>query len=533
MSTFSEPDLRQLDCKLQGVTVTERVKLAELALDQLRQQPAVVTVKRATNLQMALVESRLFEPAKKIAETLFEVGLNSSLLGKLAVQSYIECGQLARAECEIERLLGIFDLADPQHLELQGLSGRIAKQRYMNGSLAGTPQDQDLCIAIDRYLDAYDNNPQHPIWHGINAAALLERAKRDKICRDSPQRSHQIANDIFARINTSLPFGELSFWEYATASEAALVLGNYEASELWLHRYLSHPDIPLFAVASTLRQYREVWQMSQRTLPGSVLLPLLDRKLASYGQMQMPIESARSKAYEGEFEKVFGKASFISYAKYLLGAERAKSVARVEDKSGDPKGTGFLMRGSDLGPRFDAHQMVLLTNAHVINENDPEAALHPNDACCTFYGVTQSRSGLPQKASIDKVLWSSPSSQLDTTIVSLSVPIQGVEPCPMSRAMPKPGPDSKVFIVGYPGGGGLSFSLFDSELLEYETTGPRVRYRTPTEPGSSGSPVFNQNWELIAIHHSGAVDMQKLDGSGAYEANEGMKIHAVRQAVNS
>ncbi len=31
----------------------------------------------------------------------------------------------------------------------------------------------------------------------------------------------------------------------------------------------------------------------------------------------------------------------------------------------------------------------------------------------------------------------------------------------------------------------------------------RVRYTTDTEPGSSGSPCFNQNWELVALHHSG------------------------------
>jgi V8-like Glu-specific endopeptidase len=31
----------------------------------------------------------------------------------------------------------------------------------------------------------------------------------------------------------------------------------------------------------------------------------------------------------------------------------------------------------------------------------------------------------------------------------------------------------------------------------------RVRYRTNTEGGSSGSPCFDADWNLIALHHLG------------------------------
>jgi V8-like Glu-specific endopeptidase len=134
-------------------------------------------------------------------------------------------------------------------------------------------------------------------------------------------------------------------------------------------------------------------------------------------------------------------------------------------------------------------------------------------------------------ARVKAVLWSSPSNELDTAVLLLDSEVPGVEPCPVARSLPKPGPDSKVFIIGYPGGGGLSYSLFDNELLGHEQGGARVHYRTPTEPGSSGSPVFNQNWELIAIHHAGGDSMQSLHGSGTYEANEGIQIGAIRQAL--
>ena len=30
-----------------------------------------------------------------------------------------------------------------------------------------------------------------------------------------------------------------------------------------------------------------------------------------------------------------------------------------------------------------------------------------------------------------------------------------------------------------------------------------MRHTVPTEPGSSGSPLFDSDWRLIALHHAG------------------------------
>ena len=37
--------------------------------------------------------------------------------------------------------------------------------------------------------------------------------------------------------------------------------------------------------------------------------------------------------------------------------------------------------------------------------------------------------------------------------------------------------------------------------------------------GSSGSPVFNSDWDLIALHHAGSHEMPKLDGSSELYAS--------------
>ena len=50
----------------------------------------------------------------------------------------------------------------------------------------------------------------------------------------------------------------------------------------------------------------------------------------------------------------------------------------------------------------------------------------------------------------------------------------------------------------------------------------RVRYQTDTEPGSSGSPVFNNQWDLIAIHHAAGEKQNSV-----WISNEGMRIDKI------
>ena len=50
----------------------------------------------------------------------------------------------------------------------------------------------------------------------------------------------------------------------------------------------------------------------------------------------------------------------------------------------------------------------------------------------------------------------------------------------------------------------------------------RIRYTTDTEPGSSGSPVFNNEWDLIAIHHAGGDKV-----GNKWINNEGMRMDKI------
>jgi V8-like Glu-specific endopeptidase len=68
-------------------------------------------------------------------------------------------------------------------------------------------------------------------------------------------------------------------------------------------------------------------------------------------------------------------------------------------------------------------------------------------------------------------------------------------------------------------------------LLDHQA--PKLHYRTATEGGSSGSPVFNQDWSLISLHHAEGEQMPKLNGQpGTYQANERIWMRTICGAVD-
>lgn len=82
-----------------------------------------------------------------------------------------------------------------------------------------------------------------------------------------------------------------------------------------------------------------------------------------------------------------------------------------------------------------------------------------------------------------------------------------------------------LFIVQHPKAAPLKLALNTNAVIDVNANGTRVTYRTNTEPGSSGSPVFDQDWNLVALHHSGDPD------SIMSTYNEGIPFDAIMQLL--
>ena len=63
-------------------------------------------------------------------------------------------------------------------------------------------------------------------------------------------------------------------------------------------------------------------------------------------------------------------------------------------------------------------------------------------------------------------------------------------------------------------------SLFNNDLVGYEL--PYVHYTSPTEGGSSGSPVLTRDLQTFALHHKTRPSLQ---------ANEGVLLDQIREQL--
>jgi V8-like Glu-specific endopeptidase len=247
------------------------------------------------------------------------------------------------------------------------------------------------------------------------------------------------------------------------------------------------------------------------------------------------VSAAEARKPVGELEKVLGHDTFVSLTMYRSGLQRARIVARIGVEQDRGLGTGFLVRGGDLADRF-AERWMLLTNAHVISRQpEHKPAMLPEEAVITFEALPPDPTGKPRTYRVKAVHWESGPEELDATLIELDRSVEGIvadDRCDVAPRLPVNDQKQRVYVIGHPSGGTLSFSIQDNLLLDYED--PRLHYRAPTEGGSSGSPIFNGQWKLIGIHHAGYDKVPRLNANpGTYAANEGIWIQSIRRTLGS
>lgn len=82
--------------------------------------------------------------------------------------------------------------------------------------------------------------------------------------------------------------------------------------------------------------------------------------------------------------------------------------------------------------------------------------------------------------------------------------------------------DESVNIIQHPRGGAKRVALQDNRVEQADRV--VVRYACDTEPGSSGSPVFNNEWRLVALHHA---SVEVGEGTERRYLNEGIRLSAI------
>ena len=224
-------------------------------------------------------------------------------------------------------------------------------------------------------------------------------------------------------------------------------------------------------------------------------------------------------------EKIIGEQpTFLPISFLEVGLERARAVARVICPGG--LGTGFLTRNN-----------LLVTNNHVISnwEEAREAQVQ--------FNYQETPKGLATQVAEFKL---EPKDGFATS------PMKGGDDWTVVRIKGNPNGDwgelsledldvkvnDYVNIIQHPGGLPKQIALYHNIVTHVGSD--RIQYLTDTLPGSSGSPVFDSQWRIVALHHSGGYLTEPgSNRKRVFFRNEGIHVKAIvrglaknKQALN-
>jgi len=209
------------------------------------------------------------------------------------------------------------------------------------------------------------------------------------------------------------------------------------------------------------------------------------------GESGPTIEEWRSTEETDTLEKIMGEQSTILPISFLeQGMELSRAVARVV--APNETGSGFLIANNWL-----------ITNHHVLKSVDQaketkvqfnyQKKWHGTDAIADEYTPAPENGGFFSSERDD---WTAVKLNGDANQKWGAISIG-------DHAAVKNG---RAIIIQHPGGDSKSIAMYHN-IVTYADENI-VQYLTDTRPGSSGSPVFDGHWNLVAIHRSGGWLLQ-------------------------
>src|SRR5215207_3967938 len=242
-------------------------------------------------------------------------------------------------------------------------------------------------------------------------------------------------------------------------------------------------------------------------------------------------------------ERIMGRSDLMSVNYLEMGLQAARCVGRVTIRTRTGQTLGY-------GSGFTVAPRLLITNNHVLDAAEAAAASRVE-----FNYQEDARGNLLRSVvlNLEPDVFFLTDKHLDFTMVAASersvdgAELGGFVWLPLIEEQGKVIVGEYVNIIQHPNGEPKQLALRENQLLDLLPD--FLHYRTDTAPGSSGSPVFNDQWEVVGLHHSGVprtnADGEILTRDGLvwreemgehridWMANEGVRTSRIVQAIRA
>ena len=212
-------------------------------------------------------------------------------------------------------------------------------------------------------------------------------------------------------------------------------------------------------------------------------------------------------------ERILGVNDLVDINYLLRGIRACKSVCRIILRDESFREVGY-------GTGFKVSPNLVLTNHHVFNSQEVA------EQAIIEFDFELDQSGNPKQTTRFSLLANSyfiSNEELDYALVAIAqTPVFGngrLEDYGFLRLNPQTGKINVgefATIIQHPSGQPKQVALRENELLEIDET--TLLYQSDTAPGSSGSPVLNDSWQVVGLHHSG---VPKKDSNGNWLLKNG------------
>jgi len=532
-----------------------------------------------SSVDVLTAKLRLFELAADLAETCERAcpddqGVIRSIALRTTAQALIEERRwggaltiLKQAETE--------NASDFERLSALGQQGRIHKERAdwfkKFGPEAPNLQLEAQQACIKAYRKAYDGAKQWlstppqtleeakdafdtglaRIWRWAGANLISRLPETDEACQ-------KIADELAYGFTLKPFYVTCDPENHAVLGSAYWALGKKTESIQCYQEMLHREDCALGELERTHRDFKRhrdpdnpenaAVQKDLRNLLLGLKAQIAKRDVGRILLEKADVRQLLDASKDTELAKNW-KLEWLS--KGIVASTPVAGVYELDKLEAGPQGTGFLARAGDiygeaLPPELDnADTLIFITCNHLIS-SDNRRKSRLNDSESLHFKEVKARLKLHQTPDDDDVEFQFTHILFENLyewdlcilLIEDSSKLKGLSPIELGKdwrnELPTGASDAAgyrppgAYVVGHPQGNDLSV-LLDSMLVastEDRQSGglkiSKLHYRTRTFGGHSGSPVFNHDWQVVAMHQ--ARDRLKKSG-------EGLTIESIKQAV--